>query len=171
MRRSIINLISVLVCFFLQTSVFEHIQLAGVKPNILIILVASTAVMRGQKEGMLTGFVAGLLLDIFYGSYFGIFAFIYMVSGYCCGFFNRIYYEEDIILPLVLIGANDLLYGLLMYLKQGLLHNHRHFFFFFRTIILPEAVYTVAVGLILYRILLRIHVRITMREDENADIA
>ncbi len=170
MKRALMNALMILVCFLLQTSVFEHIRLAGVRPNILIILVASIAVMRGQNEGMLIGFFSGLLIDMFFGSYYGIFAFIYMFSGFCCGFFNRIYYEEDLVLPLILIGVNDLAFGLLMYIKQGLLHNHRQFFFFFRTIILPEIVYTVAVGILLYRIILKVHVWMDRREDRNADI-
>ncbi len=170
MKRGIVNFLSILICFLLQTSVFEHIKLAGVKPNILIILVASVAVMRGSKEGMWIGFFSGLLLDMFYGSYYGIFAFIYMFSGYCCGFFNRIYYQEDIALPLLLIAINDFAYGILMFIKQGLLHNHRNLLFYLRTIILPEVVYTVAVGLILYRILLKVHLWQSRREDQNADI-
>ena len=170
MKRGLINALTILVCFLLQTSVFEHIRLAGVRPNILIILVVSTAVIRGQNEGMLVGFFSGLLMDMFFGTVIGIFAFMYMFTGFVCGYFNRIYYEEDLVLPLILIGASDLLFGFLMFIKQGLLHNHRQFFFFFRTIILPEIVYTVAIGIILYRIILRTELWMDRREDINADI-
>ncbi len=169
MRKGIVTLVSVLVCFLLQTSVFELIKLAGTTPNILIILVSSTAVMRGQKEGMVTGFFSGLLLDIFYSRYLGGFAFLYMLFGFIDGFFNRIYYTDDNVLPLLLIGGNDLVYGLIMYLQGGLLHGHLHFFQYLRSIILPEIVYTVAIGFLLYRVLLKVHEWLMKYEKGSAD--
>ena len=69
MRRIIVTAITILVCFLLQTSVFDLFRLADTVPNVLLILVSSVSVMRGQKEGMLTGFFSGLLLDMFYGSW------------------------------------------------------------------------------------------------------
>ena len=170
MKRALVNAISVFFCFILQTSIFERIKLAGVKPNILIILVASIAVMRGQKEGMLAGFFSGLLLDIFYSSYLGIFAMVYMLIGFVAGYFHRIYYEEDNVLPLMMIGAADFVFGLIMFMKEGLLHNHRNIFFYLRKTILPEVVYTVLLAFLIYWILLRLNRWITRREDLNADI-
>ena len=79
MRRIIVTAITILVCFLLQTSVFDLFRLADTVPNVLLILVSSVSVMRGQKEGMLTGFFSGLLLDMFYGSWLGGFAF-FLVS-------------------------------------------------------------------------------------------
>ena len=72
---------------------------------------------------MIVGFFSGLLMDIFYGSTIGGFAFLYMMFGFVDGFFHRIYYSDDNILPLVLIGVNDLVYGVIMYILCGLLHN------------------------------------------------
>lgn len=94
MKRGIVTAVLVFICFILQTSVFELIKLAGITPNILLILISSVAVMRGQKPGMIVGFFCGLLMDIFYGSTIGGFAFLYMVFGFVDGFFNRIYYSD-----------------------------------------------------------------------------
>lgn len=114
MRRIVVTAITILVCFLLQTSVFDLFKLADTVPNVLLILVSSVSVMRGQKEGMLTGFFGGLLLDIFYGSWLGGFAFIYMLFGFVDGLFNQIYYSDDNFLPIIMIGVNDLVYGIIM---------------------------------------------------------
>ena len=169
MRRVLVTTILVLTCFLLQTSVFDMVRLAGITPNILIVLICSTAVMRGQKAGMLTGFFSGLLLDIFFGKYLGAYAFLYMIFGFVDGFFHRLYYSDDNVLPLILIGINDLVYGLLMYVAAGLLHRHLHFLYYLRMVILPELVYTVAVAIILYRLLLRINDRLSRTEQGSAD--
>ena len=154
MKRGIVTAVLVFICFILQTSVFELIKLAGITPNILLILISSVAVMRGQKPGMIVGFFSGLLMDIFYGSTIGGFAFLYMVFGFVDGFFNRIYYSDDNILPLVLIG---------------LLQNHLQIIYYLKNIILPEMVYTVAVGLVCYQILLRINDWLEKNEKRGAD--
>ena len=92
MKRGIVTAVLVFICFILQTSVFELIKLAGIAPNILLIFISSIAVMRGQKPGMIVGFFSGLLMDIFYGSTIGGFAFLYMMFGFVDGFFHLIYY-------------------------------------------------------------------------------
>ena len=158
MKRGIVTAVLVFICFILQTSVFELIKLAGITPNILLILISSVAVMRGQKPGMIVGFFSGLLMDIFYGSTIGGFAFLY-----------RIYYSDDNILPLVLIGVNDLIYGFIMYILCGLLQNHLRIIYYLKNIILPEMVYTVAVGLVCYQILLRINDWLEKNEKRGAD--
>lgn len=169
MRRIIVNAVMIFACFIMQTSVFSLLKLADVVPNILIILVSSMAVMRGQKEGMLIGFFSGLMLDFLYSPYFGMYAFIYMFLGFVDGYFHRIYYDNDTLLPLLLIGLNDLIYGLFMYLVYGALRNHLHILNYVKSIIVPEIVYTIAVGLILYRLLLPINRWIENHEKGSAD--
>lgn len=170
MKRVIATGIIIILFFILQTAVFEQLKLANITPNIMVILVSSVAVMRGQKEGMLTGFFAGLLMDLYFGSFIGGFAFLYMVFGFVDGFFNRIYYADDNFLPLLIIGANDLVYGLIMYIVRGLLRNHLDFFYYLTSIILPELVYTVAVGLVLYQLLLRLNGVLERYEEGSVDI-
>ena len=54
MKRVIFTGLITILFFILQTSVFELFKLANIVPNVIVILVSSIAVMRGQKEGMLT---------------------------------------------------------------------------------------------------------------------
>ena len=169
MKRCITIGIIIVICFLLQCTVFHYIELAGVVPNLLLIVTMSFGLMRGRREGLLVGFFSGLLIDIFFGSVLGPYAFIYMTLGYGNGFFHRIYYSDDNILPLVLIGVNDLVYGVIMYILCGLLHNHLRIVYYLKNIILPEIVYTVAVGLVFYQILLRINDWLEKNEKRGAD--
>ena len=169
MKRIIVSAISIILSFIFQTAVFGLFKLADTAPNIMLILVVSIAVMRGQKEGMIVGFFSGLMLDIFYSSYLGILAFVFMLFGFVNGLFNRIYYAEDTFLPLVLIAINDIIYGIVMYIGCGLLKNHLHFFLYIKKIILPEIVYTVAVALIFYRIYLRMNNWLEKSEKGSVD--
>ena len=115
MRRKIFVAIVIIVCFLLQTTVFKEMAFASISPNLLIVVVSAFGFMRGKKEGLIIGFICGLLIDIFCGSVIGFYALLYMYIGYFDGFFRKLFYPEDIKLPMLLIGGSDLLYNIAVY--------------------------------------------------------
>lgn len=160
MLRKISVAILIIICFLLQGTVFRHLAFAGIVPNLLIILTASFGFMRGENEGLLIGFFAGLLCDIFYGDILGFYALILMFIGFFNGKFNRIFYPEDIKLPLALIIVSDISYSMTCYVLLFLLQGKFHFPFYFVNVILPEAVYTILVTCILYPLILKLNERL-----------
>ena len=70
MKRNIIMVLTILISFVLQTTVFQFFNFGGIAPNLLIIVTASYGFMLGRRYGMVVGFISGLLMDIFYGTYF-----------------------------------------------------------------------------------------------------
>lgn len=157
-----------IIAFSLQTSVFYFYPLADITPNILLIVVMAAGFMRGRKAGMAVGFFAGLLMDIFFGGYLGAYAFIYMIFGFINGFFNHLFYAEDLVLPIIMIAANDLVYGTVVYFIFYFMRNRWDFLFYLRRIILPEAVYTTITGLAFYFILLWIDGKLRAYEKRSA---
>ena len=63
-KRILICAVLIIVCFLLETTVFQKLTFASIIPNLLIIVTSSFGFMRGQKEGMIIGFFCGLLKDI-----------------------------------------------------------------------------------------------------------
>lgn len=168
MRRFIIQLLIILICFLLQTSLFRYLDLAGIVPNLLLIPTMAFGMMRGRREGMLVGFFSGLLLDLFYGSIIGPYALLYMYLGYMNGFFHRVYYMEDILLPMLMAGANDLVYNIIVYIFAYLLRNRLDIGFYLIHVILPEMVYTMIMTLFIYKPLVRIN-RWLKRKEEGSE--
>lgn len=167
MLRKVLTFILILVCFVLQSTVFRNLSFAGIVPNLLIILTASFGFMRGDNKGILIGFICGFLIDIFYGDILGFYAMIYMYIGFLNGKFNRIFYPEDIKLPIALIVVSDLSYGMLCYILMFLLNGKFHFWFYLKSIILPEIVYTIVVTCVLYPIVLLINNKLEQREHRR----
>lgn len=165
MRRYLIQLLIILTCFLLQSSCFRYFALAGIVPNLLLIPTMAFGVMRGRKEGMLVGFVSGLLMDIFYGSVIGPYALLYMYLGYINGFFHRVYYMEDLLLPMIMAGVNDLAYNLIVYIVSYLMRNRLDIGFYFLHVILPEMVYTMLMTLIIYKPLVKINRWLKQKEE------
>lgn len=165
MRRFLIQLLIILIFFLLQTAVFRYLNLADIVPNLLLIPTVSFGMMRGRKEGMTVGFLSGLLLDLLYGPIVGPYALLYMYLGYINGFFHRIYYMEDILLPMLMVGANDLIYGLIVYAVSYLLRGRLDFGFYFVHVILAEMIYTMVMTLILYKPLVKINLWLKRKEE------
>ena len=109
-KRIFITALVILVAYVLQCTVFPVLDIAGIKPNLLLIVTASFGFMRGSKSGMLVGFLSGLLIDIQFGKMIGFYALIYLVVGFLNGLFEQMFYDEDIKLPLFLIAVSDYIF-------------------------------------------------------------
>lgn len=165
MKRCITIGIIIIACFLCQTTIFHFIELSGVVPNLLLIVTMSFGLMRGRREGLLVGFFSGLLIDIFFGSVMGPYAFIYMTLGYINGFFHRIYYVEDVLLPMIMITLNDFIYNLLIYVIFFMLRNKLNFGDYLFNVILPEMMYTIIITLFFYKLLVRINLRLKKAKE------
>ncbi|MCF0129708.1 MAG: rod shape-determining protein MreD [Pseudobutyrivibrio sp.] len=156
MRRVLISAMIIITCFLLQTNIFSKLPMANVTPNIIICVVSAFGFMKGQKKGLMIGFLCGLLLDFYGGSYLGINAFIYMIIGYINGFFKRLFFGEDLRLPLILIGISDIIYGFLVYVLLYLSRKRFSLKQYFSNIMVPELVYTLLVSIFIYFLILKI---------------
>ena len=168
MKRFLIYISEILILFVIQTSTFHYFGLADIMPNLLLILVVSSAYMRGRLTGLGIGFFTGLLMDIVYGELIGLYAFIYMIIGYFIGFSNKIYSNDDYTLPIVFVAISDFAFGLYNYIFDFLLRGRLNLLFYFRRIILPEMIYTIAVSIFLYKLLHLInhHLERKINEEE-----
>jgi rod shape-determining protein MreD len=168
MRRKITVLVIVLVCFLLQTTLFPSITFFTVTPNLLIIVTASFGFMRGKKEGMYIGFLCGMLVDIFYASGLGGYALLYMYIGYLNGFFRKLFFPEDLKLPMALIAASDFVYNFVIYFFLFLFRNRLEFPYYLSHVILPELVYTLLMMIVLYFLILKVNQHLEEIEKRSA---
>lgn len=168
MKRKIVTGLIILVCFLLESTVFQNFTFASISPNLMIIIVSSFGFMRGKKEGMTVGFICGLFVDLFWGNLLGFHMLIYTVIGYLNGMFKRLFYDEDIKLPIILIACSEFVYGLIMYACMYMLQGDFLFGNYLSHIILPELVYTILITLIVYQIILRINRKLESEEQRSA---
>jgi rod shape-determining protein MreD len=145
------------------------ISIASIKPNLLVILIVSFGLMRGRRDGMIIGFLCGLLTDLFFESVLGFNAIIYLWVGYFSGYFYRIFYDDDIKTPLLLISVSDVACGIIQYAFRFLMRGRIHFFYYLGRIILPEMFYTLILTIICYRILYAINRRMSIADQGGVD--
>lgn len=160
MKRRIVTVLIILIGFLFQCTVFKTLSIGSISPNLMVIITSSFGFMKGKKEGLWVGFFCGLLEDIFYGRLLGMHAVIYMYIGYANGYFNHIFYGEDIKLPIFLISASELAYGLGHYVIMFMMRSRFAFFYYLTRIILPELLYTIVVPLLFYRLIYGVNRRL-----------
>lgn len=169
MKRKITMAVLVVVSTLLQCGAFHLIEVASVRPNLLVILTVSFGLMRGRKSGLLTGFACGLLCDLFYETILGFHALLYMWIGYFAGYFYRIFYDDDIKTPLLLISVADLAYGVGYYVFTFLFRGRLHFFFYLGRIMIPEMLYTMLLTIVVYRLLYHINQKLSGTDGRSID--
>ncbi len=173
MRKRIAILCMIVICLIIQYTLMPAIAIASVAPNLMLCFVVSFGLMRGNREGMFIGFVAGILTDSMYmilGYYvIGYRALIYMLIGYLCGYCYRIFYDDDVKMPVLMTAAADFVYGIIVYVSQFLLRGRVNFFFYLKRFILPEMFYTILLILILYRFFLFLNRKIEKLTKRSVD--
>lgn len=167
-KRIAVTAVILIVCYLLQCTLFPHLALASIKPNLMLIITAAFGFMRSSKEGMFVGFFSGLLMDIQFGNILGFYALIYLLIGFINGLFQQVYYDEDIKLPLALIAASEFLYGMVIYLLMFMLRSEFHFIYYLSHNIIPELIYTIVVALGIYPLILYFNRKLEAEEKRSA---
>lgn len=169
MIRKLVLAVLIIISYLCQTTFNRSISIGNITPNLLIILVSVFALLRGKKEGMVIGFFAGLLCDLFYGyaDVIGFNALIYMYIGYVTGIFHDVIYTDDIMVPVAFAAVGDFAYNFMFYIVSFALRNKLEIKIYFRNIMLPELIYTVFLTIFLYKLYKGINNRLEKHEKRG----
>ena len=85
--RAMAALFAVSVALVVQASVFSHLAVQGVVPDLVLLVVVAAGLAYGSELGLVVGFGAGLLLDLAPPAdhYAGRWALAMLVAGYVAG--------------------------------------------------------------------------------------
>lgn len=167
MRRIISIFILIILSFLLQSVLFSFQNVRGIAPNLLLILTMSFGIMRGRREGMLTGFFCGFLYDIFFGTLIGPYMFLFMIIGYLNGAFHKEFLMEDVMMPVIIIIVDELFFNFVVYIATFLLRNRTNLFFYLTHVMLPQMLFTALATIIIYRFYVWINKYLKKKVEEN----
>ena len=85
MIRRIRLALLILVAVVFQTTVFTHLRVWGVAPEVGLVAVLAIAYEHGPETGAVFGFVMGLAVDLFLTTPVGLSALSYALTGYGVG--------------------------------------------------------------------------------------
>lgn len=97
MKRAISVVLTSLLLLLIQSSpAYDLIRISlGAKPDLLLIFLAFLSFKYGSFNGVIYGFIIGLMQDVVSNSTFGSYAIIFLNIGLFLGFFNsRIFVRQ-----------------------------------------------------------------------------
>ena len=153
----------------LESTVFQMLRIGDIAPNLMIILIVSFALLRGSKEGSIVGVAAGILYDSTFGLMMGPSIFAYAFIGFISGKFNKNFYRENFIIPLICTFFSSLFFSLVNTIAL-VLRGELHFIFYLKTIVIPELIYTMALALIIYQLAYVINEKIEKSEKGSRNL-
>ncbi|MBE5935941.1 MAG: rod shape-determining protein MreD [Lachnospiraceae bacterium] len=166
-KKTIITILLVFVGYILQTTLLQHMQVADVSPNLMLVLVVFIAYVNNVYVGMATGMACGFLIDCQYGAVIGMCMLAYVIIGYFCGVLNRVYYKGDYLIPLGMVAISELIYSVVIYVMDFLLRGRLDIGFYIRKVVLPEMVYTLLIAVFVYGIVCKLY---KSKEDKGGNV-
>ena len=97
----------------LQTNVLVAIEIAGVRPDIALIVIAYYAVTNGSFEGQIGGFVGGLVEDMLSLAPPGFHALLRTLMGFLFGVMHNRMLVDAVLVPFLLLTIGTVLKALL----------------------------------------------------------
>lgn len=153
MKRYIYMFLLVYIGFVFQSTIFPHFKLTNIMPNLLVILPTVAGFMFGRKLGMFTGVWCGFLVDCIYGNVIGISMIIFTVIGYLNGMATKLYFKDDMSIPIAALAISDLMYGFMYFICFFLLRGRFSILTYFVDVMIPEMIYTVVLGIVVYKVI------------------
>lgn len=111
------------IIYFLQSNFFTWFNIAGVMPNLFIILIMLVGLFVKKKAGFIFGVIFGLLLDIFIGLSIGLNAISFAIVGITAEALDKNFSKDNRITVMFLTCILTLLGEVIAYILQILFYG------------------------------------------------
>jgi rod shape-determining protein MreD len=132
-----------------------------------VILVVGYGLTFGKKAGMISGLMAGMIMDVMFANVIGYYTIPYMYIGFLNGILNAYFNYDNFIIPSVCCAVSEFVVNLYIFIFSFALRNRLNFGFYLEHIIVPEIVYTVVISLILFRLQAYLNQKIMLWEKRR----
>jgi len=142
MKRYLIFIIFLLsfFIFFQSTPFYSHLEVGGVSPDLLLIILSIGSFILGPISGEIIGFIAGFIVDILSGGLLGISAFTYTLIGYGVGLVGKKIYGGSILFSVILLFGVTLFKAIILSVLAGIFLKPGYFGYFSQGRVFLEAV-------------------------------
>lgn len=152
--KSIYKYLLIILMIVLQATVFRYLAILGVKPDVLLILIISFALLNGINEGIVLSLFGGLLEDILFNNAIGFVAISLLIVAYLSGLLGKNVFKENTFVAFVFVFLGTILYNLIMVFSMLLMKYELNPSLLFN-IIIVQAVYNSIITIFVYRYLVK----------------
>ena len=138
------------VIYFLQTIFFSHFTIAGIVPNVFVILMLYIGLYMGRTMGVIYGITYGIFLDIWIGKSLGLTSIALALIGLISGMFDKTLSKDNRMTVLLMGIVCTIIYEIVLYFLQYMAFKTNVEILTFAKILLVEVVYNMLLIIILY---------------------
>lgn len=156
MKKAIITIIlfiTFLIIYFLQVNVFSNYTIAGIAPNLFIVLVLFIGLYANQALGVAFGIVIGLFLDSIYAKSIGPSAIMLCIVGFLGSYFDKNFSKDNKLTILLMVIGSTAIYEFGLYSLRAIILNFSFETYEFIRIVLLEILYNSLLTIIFYPII------------------
>lgn len=162
--RAIITGVIVLLTIAVQSTLMQYVQFYGIKPNIIIVVIISIALLRGSREGAAVGAFAGMLYDFIFGRAFGAGTLMGLLLGLSVGTLNRRLYKENLLVVVLITFLFTFCFEFPIALYSLLNDRGESIIILIKDVVLKEALYNCVAAVFVHYIICRANNKLTRIE-------
>jgi len=156
-----------IIIYLLQANFFAWFNLAGVKPNLFIVLVLIIGLFAGSKIGIAFGIFFGIVLDFFISKNIGISAIMLGIIGLVGGYLDRSFSKDSRITMIMMVVISTFLYevGIIIFnyfINETLIN----IWYLLKTLVI-ELIYNSIITIIIYPLIMKFGYMIEENLKEN----
>ena len=146
MKKVLIHIgliISFIIIYILQTIFFSEFTIAGVMPNIFIILMLFIGLYMGRTMGIIYGIIYGIFIDLWIGKTIGITSIGLALIGLISGILDKTFSKDSRLIVILMGIICTIIYEVAFYLMQYIGFSINVEIFKFINILTVEIMYNV----------------------------
>jgi rod shape-determining protein MreD len=102
----VFTFLSLFLALVLQSTLFQIPPMTTLHPDMVVVLLMYIAMIMGPWQAALYGLAIGLVEDVVFGRFIGLYAFTFALVAYFAGLIFRLFFQKSIIiLLLTVLGA------------------------------------------------------------------
>lgn len=156
MKKTLIYIgifITFIFIYFLHSNLFNWFNIAGVQPNLFVILLLFCGLYTGKKSGLICGVMLGILLDLLIGTSVIISPIMLGIIGFASGILEKNFSKESRFNIMVMVAIATLAYEIGENILRIIIININFELIPIIKVILVEILYNAMLTIIIYPII------------------
>ena len=142
--------ITFIITYFLQANFFSWFTIAGIKPNLFIILILCISLFAGIKVGIGYGLFYGIFLDVVLGKSIGIYTISLTLVAILGGYLDKNFSKDSRLTIMLMVIASTLIFEVASYILNIIILNINVEILNFIKILVIEIIYNSIITIIIY---------------------
>ena len=148
--RHVYKTLVLLLAFIIDSTLGSYIGILDISPSFLLAVVIAMAMAGEIVEAGVYGLAAGVLLDLFWGRTFGLYAILFMYAALGARAFLELIYKNTPVITAGITFAASLVCELVFCVLHFTIWGEGNFLYDLFRVIIPTAAYTAIIQMLLF---------------------